>query len=195
MSINVRLFVAIQLKKDIQDAITSAIQKASLIDAPVKWLEPGNLHLTLYFLGDVPENRVGEVGEGLVSASRAVGPFEMQLGGLGGFPNAKKPRVLFTPVTQGHENLRDLARSIAKELNGIGAKQEDREFHAHVTLGRAKGFKGTKGLVAVLEPAIPADMGKMKVEGFALIESVLTTTGPLYRVVQEFKLKSPKEGN
>ena len=156
------------------------------MDVPVKWLEPGNLHLTLCFLGDVPKDRTAEVVERLERIRQGVAFFEMQLGGLGAFPNLKKPTVLFAPVTEGKEPLRDLAVGISRSLRGVGAKQEDREFNAHVTLGRAKGFKGAKTIAPKLEGKIPPLIGKMTVWSFALVQSQLNPAGPVYTVLREF---------
>lgn len=183
-----RLFVSVLLDRSLQDGLTSAINQVSPLDVPVKWLEPGNLHLTLCFLGDVPKGRLALVIEKLRQARQGVKPFEMQLGGLGAFPNLKKPKVLFAPVTQGWEPLRDLATGISKSLQGFGQKQEDREFNAHVTLGRVKGFKGAKTIMPKLEGKVPSLIGKMQVKSFALMQSELKPTGPVYTVLQEFNL-------
>ena len=154
----------------------------------MKWLEPGNLHLTLCFLGDVPEGKVPQTVEYLNQVRLRAKPFEMLVGGLGGFPTLKKPRVLFTPVTQGWESLRDLATDITKNLQGIGEKQDDREFNAHITLGRVKGFKGAKAIAPALEGKVPELLGQMKVESFALVQSELKTTGSVYTVLEKFSL-------
>ncbi len=183
-----RLFVAILLDKYIQDGLTSLIKDLRSLDVPVKWLEPGNLHLTLCFLGEVPRSKEQEVMERLQLVRREFNPFGIQLGGLGGFPNLKKPSVLFAPVSEGWEKLRDLAGAISKNLRGFGQKQEDREFNAHVTLGRVKGFKGAKTIQPKLEGKIPALIGKMGVNSFALIKSQLNPEGPVYTILHEFNL-------
>jgi 2'-5' RNA ligase len=166
------------------------IHQLSALEVPVKWLEPGNLHLTLCFLGDVPEGKISQTVEKLNYVRLRTKPFEMQLGGLGGFPNLKKPSVLFTPVTIGWEALRDLAADISESLRGIGAKQEDRDFNAHVTLGRVKGFKGAKTIAPKLEGKVPPLIGATRVSSFALIQSDLKPSGPVYTVLQEFGLPS-----
>jgi 2'-5' RNA ligase len=183
-----RLFVAILLDPSLQEGLTSAIRQLSPVDVPVKWLEPGNLHLTLCFLGDVPKGRLSLVIEKLRQVRQTVKPFELQLGGLGAFPNLKKPKVLFAPATQGYAPLRDLANGISKNLQGFGQKQEDREFNAHVTLGRVKGFKGAKTIMTKLEGKVPTLIGKMQVKSFALMQSELKPAGPVYTVLQEFNL-------
>ncbi len=185
---SVRLFVAILLDPSLQDGLTTLIQKLGALEVPVKWLETGNLHLTLCFLGDVPRARIPEVMDKLKHSRVGFKSFEIQLGGLGAFPNLKKPTVLFAPVTQGWESLRDLASAISKNLRGIGAKQEDREFNAHVTLGRVKGFKGAKTIAPKLEGHIPELIGKMKMNSFALVQSELNPAGPVYTVLQNFNL-------
>lgn len=182
----IRLFIAVLLHPALQDGLTQTLRTVSRSDAPVKWLEPGNLHLTLCFLGDVPQARVAEVIERLGQVSREAAPFTMQVGGLGAFPNLKKPSVLFAPVTQGTEPLRSLASTISGSLKGVGAKQEDREFNAHVTLGRVKGFKGAKTVAPKLEGKVPTLIGEMTVKSFALVQSRLEPSGAVYKILQEF---------
>jgi 2'-5' RNA ligase len=183
-----RLFVAVLLDKALQEGLTTVLKNLSPLDVPVKWLEPGNLHLTLCFLGDVPPNRVAEAKDKLKKVRQGVKSFEMQVGGLGAFPNLKKPTVLFAPVTLGREPLRALAIAMSKFLLGVGAKQKDREFNAHVTLGRAKGFKGAKTIIPKLEGKVPEVIGKMKVKSFALMQSELKPAGPIYTVLEQFPL-------
>lgn len=185
---SIRLFVAVILDQPLQEGLKSVIEKLRTLDVPVKWLEPGNLHLTLCFLGDVPRARTVEVMEKLKHSRVGFKSFEIQVGGLGGFPNLKKPSVLYAPVTEGWERLRDLSAAISKNLRGVGAKQEDGEFNAHVTLGRVKGYKGAKTIGPRLEGQIPVLVGKMKMNSFVLVQSQLTPKGPLYTVLQEFNL-------
>jgi RNA 2',3'-cyclic 3'-phosphodiesterase len=184
-----RLFTAIMLDAPLQEALTKVIRSVSAVEVPVKWLPTGNLHMTLCFLGDVPMKRTAEVVEKLGKIRPVEAPFEMELGGLGGFPNLKKPSVLFAPVTQGKERLRDMAEVISKSLVGVGAKQEDREFNAHVTLGRVKGFKGAKTVGPLLEGKVPSLIGKMTVRSFTLVQSQLRPEGPIYTRLAEFPFK------
>lgn len=186
---SLRLFIAILLEPSLQSGLTGALEKLSILDVPVKWLEPGNLHLTLYFLGDVSEQKAGSLTGLLEEAKKSVAPFEMQLGGLGAFPNTKKPRVLFAPVTLGFESLRTLASDIAVKLRGFGEKQEDRDFNAHVTLGRVKGFKGAKTIFTKLNGEVPELIGKMQVKSFTLVQSELRPSGPIYTTLKEFRLE------
>ncbi len=185
---SIRLFVAVILDKPLQEALKSLIEKLRPLEVPVKWLEPGNLHLTLCFLGDVPKARTVEVMEKLKHSRVGFKSFEIQVGGLGAFPNLKKPTVLFAPVTQGWESLRDLSAAISKNCRGIGAKQADSEFNAHVTLGRVKGFKGAKTIAPRLAGQVPDLIGRMKMNSFSLVQSQLTPSGPIYTRLQDFNL-------
>jgi 2'-5' RNA ligase len=186
---SLRLFTAITFP----DAMTAGLQKVlgsvSSVPSAVKWVDKHHLHLTLVFLGDTPEERLPLVTEKLDQASNAVKPFELELGGAGAFPSLGHPKVLFVSALEGKEEAGELARAVSQSLSQIGIVPEEREYHAHVTLGRVKANRGVEEAVRQLEKNCPASLGKAMVKGFTLFESRLDRQGPHYSVVREFLLK------
>ena len=127
--------------------------------------------------------------ERLEKAAGCVAPFEVELGGLGAFPNLGHPKVLFVPAMEGKEKVGELALELSKNLLEIGMKQEEREYHAHITLGRVKANCGVEEAVKQLEKTCPATLGKTRVKSFTLFQSRLTSQGPVYSAIREFFLK------
>jgi 2'-5' RNA ligase len=188
---SVRCFVAVGLDAAARHEMAKVTDRLRATGADVKWVAPGNLHLTLKFLGDVSAERVPAVGEALGQAvgagerkgetvREAVGPFSFQLGGVGAFPGAGTPRVVWVGVTQGEERLAELARRVEAALGPLGFPREGRGFSPHLTLGRARSSRN----VGVLREAM-AELRNLtgpvvRVERAVLFASELRSSGPVY---------------
>jgi 2'-5' RNA ligase len=110
----------------------------------------------------------------------------LAFGGLGAFPNLKKPRVLFVPVTRGMEDLGQLALKISENLKKAGIAAAENEFYGHVTLGRVKILKGISKTVDSLQANSPSRLAMPHAGGLTLFESQLTPEGSIYHPLQEF---------
>jgi 2'-5' RNA ligase len=95
------------------------------------------MHLTLKFLGDISPNSVEFIKQMLRNEAENVPCFDIQLAGLGAFPNLKRPRVLYVGI-QAPPALDILARGIESASRRLGYEPEERPFSAHLTLGRVK---------------------------------------------------------
>jgi RNA 2',3'-cyclic 3'-phosphodiesterase len=186
---NLRLFTAITFPEKVLGELRKVLEAAAPVPSAVKWVGKGHLHLTLVFLGDTPEDKLLLVMEKLEQASGTVAAFEMELGGIGGFPNLGHPKVLFVPALEGKEKAGGLAKAVSENLAPLGIKPEERDYHAHVTLGRVKANRGAEEAVRQLEKTCPASLGKIAVKGFTLFQSRLDSQGPHYSVLREFLLK------
>ncbi len=132
-----RLFVAVNLPEAERSGIHRAVSPLRASDLPVRWVPANNLHVTLAFLGDVEEERIGRISEALLRVGREHAPFTLDLRGLGAFPNLRRPRVLWIGA-EGGPALRAVQRGVAAALKPLGFAPDDRVFHPHVTVGRAQ---------------------------------------------------------
>jgi len=148
-----RLFIAVSLPSEVRDRLQrdgGALRAASL---PVRWVSSEALHLTLKFLGEVAETRLAEIEGAMTRVAGEVAPFQLELRGLGAFPNVRNPRVIWVGV-QAPPELARLAAGLEEGMAGLGFPREDRPFSAHLTLGRAEraaragDFRPLAGLVA-----------------------------------------------
>ena len=87
-----RLFIATDLPAQVLTALSAMREQLSSGDAGVRWAPDESLHITLKFLGDVPDNQVQPIDESLqrVRASR----FGAEVAGAGFFPGERAPRVV-----------------------------------------------------------------------------------------------------
>jgi 2'-5' RNA ligase len=180
----VRLFVAVNLPEHERRAAFDATAPLRDGDLPVKWVQPAGLHVTMKFLGDVPEDRAALIGAALDAAVRAVRPFEVMLGGIGAFPSSARPRVIWLGV-EIHPALELLANDVEKALGPFGFEAELRPFRPHITIGRAKQGGGVRpGRFAAFErlaAGVSYD-GVAAVASVDLMESILRLEGAEYDV-------------
>jgi 2'-5' RNA ligase len=185
-----RTFVAIDLSPGIKIALETLIRNVRKNSGGVKWAGPGAMHLTLKFLGEIPEDTAGSVGtllEGLAGARR---PFSLKLKGTGTFPpgGGMNARVLWAGVVE-DPGLMELQAALEDELEKAGFPREDRPFHPHMTLGRVKSPDGLDRVLGELERYGKVDLGEMTVARLTFFQSVLKHTGPENRILSEAALK------
>ena len=132
-----RIFVAVFPPPEVRRALVGAARELP-VAGEVRWARPENVHLTLKFLGDVPEDALGRVADTLEPVSLRHEPFEAELSGFGAFPSARRARILWAGIGEGSEPLRDLARDVEASLEPLGFEREDRAYVPHLTLGRAR---------------------------------------------------------
>ena len=66
----IRSFVALELSAEVRTNLTNLLRVLQRMPAPIKWVEPENLHLTLKFLGEVPEGQIAAITETLVPSPK-----------------------------------------------------------------------------------------------------------------------------
>jgi len=184
-----RLFAAITLTEEIKKSLYEFLKVASGTSSEVKWVQKDHLHLTLVFLGDQDEGLLPVLMSSFQSAAEAFSCFRIKLGGLGAFPNLERPKVLFTPLQEGMAPLLELAKAISIHLKKNHFIFDEKEFHAHVTIGRVKAPRGVEKTVQRLEKNLPANFGEMDVKGFTLFKSRLTSEGPIYQDLRQFSFR------
>jgi 2'-5' RNA ligase len=180
----VRLFVALQIPEDVHKAIAAQTLELKPLDDSWKWTRPESLHVTLKFLGEIPENKSNHVTEALRAVSADL-PMTLTFKGLGFFPNERRPRVLWLGI-EAPRSLPALAASIDAVLAGVGVPREERPFTPHLTLARSKAGIISPKLHETLRKYSAREFGIMVASAFHLIESRLKSTGAEYTTLQSF---------
>jgi len=157
----------------------------------VAWVAAGNLHLTLKFLGAVPETRIESIAGALRDAGLAGRPFEARIRGLGAFPSTGRPRVVWAGVTDGASQMTELARRVDIALAALGFAPEERPFSPHVTLGRVRRPERNPALADALERASGREYGLLQVQSAALMRSQLGPRGARYSELVTVGLGGP----
>lgn len=145
-----------------------------------------NLHVTLKFLGQIDEARLPAVSDALGVTSRAV-RFELDVRGLGAFPSAARPRVVWAGLDRA-QPLAALAAEVDGALAGLGFPRESRPFAAHVTLGRVREPRRQPALADALAHAV--DLGRLPVTAVSLMRSELHPRGARYTELTRVTLAS-----
>jgi 2'-5' RNA ligase len=147
----IRTFVALELPQTARRALADLQGRLKQERMMVRWVRPEGIHLTLKFLGDVPEERVETIGQAVVGAAQGYRALKLGIQGLGVFPGVRKARVIWVGLTGETAALLDLQSAVAAALETQGIPRDRRRFKAHLTLGRFKKSPPPPALVAVLE--------------------------------------------
>ncbi len=182
-----RLFVACELDDRVtREAVRVARALAAALDRRgggrgVAWVGQPNLHLTLQFLGEVDEATAAAVA-GRLAPPFAHPPFDLAFAGLGTFPPAGPPRVIWLGITAGGDELAAVQGEVARRLEALGFPRARRPFRAHLTLGRVKAPLGP-GLGGLLRETAVAPATGCRVDRVTLFESRLSPRGATYSVI------------
>jgi 2'-5' RNA ligase len=184
---NHRLFVALEPPEAVRRrlaALTAELRRTAARAADeIRWVAPENVHLTLQFLGAVPEERVAAVQAAIRGAAAEARTLGLELRGAGGFPNARRPRVVWVGVGGDVGPLAELAAEVGRRLAPLGFPPEDRPFSPHLTIGRARDRRGAPGLAGALARPVAADGAPWRASELVLFESHLSPRGPRYEAI------------
>jgi 2'-5' RNA ligase len=208
-----RAFFAVDLPTDLTDRIAE-IQGTLRAAEGLRFTDPEQAHVTLEFLGDIPEQPAGgseadvdAVNEADVDAvngadvdavieagreavrDAALEPFTVSVRGLGAFPSTEYIRVVWAGIGDGATELTRLQAAIESRTTALGYEPDDHEFTPHVTLARMDDARG-KGIVQEAIRDAEADVGSFTVDSVRLKRSTLTDSGPVYETVESFSLSS-----
>ena len=187
-----RVFIGIRISDEIKEKIGSLGKKIKEKIREAKLVSPQNLHITLKFLGEVKEEKVEKIGQIIKNISSSFAPFDLEVKGIGRFPEKGKVRVLWIGA-EAKDNLRNLNKIIEEKLEELSFPRENR-FKEHITVARFKSNPNMARLGEFLERYKENMWGKMRVENVEIIESILKPDGPVYRTLRTFKLGGEKYG-
>lgn len=154
----------------------------------LRWVRPGNIHLTLTFLGDISDADVPALHHVIGDIAQRYAAFFLEARGLGAFPSVKKARVLWTGIHGDVERLKDIKTALDRALADIGFKAEKRPFKGHLTLGRAKARVDGKMLASAISEFGSFASPPLAVERLILFKSSLKPTGAVYTEIAAERL-------
>ena len=180
----IRSFIAIELPEEAKEGL-ARLRKELDRDGHkfVKWVDPGGIHLTLKFLGNIPSNRVTEITEAMGKAAQGISPFHLESSGLGVFPNLKQVRVFWVGISGELDKLSKLQQNIDSALAALGFAKEERPFVPHLTLARIREGASSserRSFGELVGSTIFEDRYPVKVEAISLMRSQLTPAGAIY---------------
>lgn len=183
-----RCFVACELPESVRTAIGSVVKGLADGGRGVRWVAPGNLHLTLKFLGELDESRVPEFSALMRETAGRHAGFDLEFSGMGTFPERGAPRVVWIGTAGDVEPLGKLVNDIEEIAERVGVAREKRPFAAHVTIGRVRDEQRCRALGGWLKKNPGGSFGRARMESLTLFRSDLTPTGSVYTPVEAFRL-------
>jgi 2'-5' RNA ligase len=178
----IRSFIAVDIPDAMRDDV-ARIQREIAMEG-LRFVRPELVHVTLKFLGDVPQEKLGDIMKALQSVR--VEPFDARLKGMGAFPG-RSIRVVWLGL---EGNFKELYKSVEGSLSHFGFERDDRGFSPHVTIARVS--RPSPDISMKLSRKISqigdTDLGSFHVDHFLLKKSTLTRGGPIYEDLAEFHL-------
>jgi 2'-5' RNA ligase len=129
-----RLFLAVELPENVKEILHRGLGTLKRDQPPARWVRPEGLHVTLKFLGELPEGAVAELQDAIPKVFAPLAPVEVRLGGGGFFPSEHRPRVAW--VGGGAPGLESWAAALEAVGEQFGVERERRPFSLHLTLAR-----------------------------------------------------------
>jgi 2'-5' RNA ligase len=182
----VRTFIAIELPQPVQDSLAALIERLRGSRARVTWVKPENMHLTLRFLGNMEPDPLDRLRANLEVALHDTRSFALRVQGLGAFPNARRPSVLWAGVESDDGELGRVHAIAERAAQSIGLAPETKAFHPHLTLARVKNPAEAAAVMPFWEREQGFEGGSFPVNRVILFSSTLTPRGPVHRPIQEF---------
>ncbi|MBI1320628.1 MAG: RNA 2',3'-cyclic phosphodiesterase [Candidatus Hydrogenedens sp.] len=184
-----RCFAAIGLPQAVKARLAEVYEELRASGVRGAWVLPEQMHITLRFLGEIPEELAAAYAERMTARLAQEPAFDLRVCGAGCFPNPRNPSVLWAGLEGETARLRALA-AIAEEAAVVaGCSPEPRKFQGHVTLGRIHAGFEPDLFLHVLEGLRTFDAGAFRVKRVTLYESRLRRSGPVYAKLEEFPLQ------
>lgn len=185
-----RAFVALELPNDVVRMLIEARDDLRATDANVRWVTPGNIHLTLKFFGDIDQDQAERMKRALREAVSLHSAPIVHVGGVGAFPNARNPRVVCVGM-DADDHLRNLQEFIESAAEDAGVPREQRIFSPHLTLGRVKDSRGSN--LSRLLGEVKTETLTVSLDNLVLFESRLSPQGAKYAALERVVLRDNDE--
>ncbi len=189
-----RAFIAIQLSAELKRQIAqlqAQLKREALEPPGMGWVRPEAIHLTLKFLGETEEALVPKLRSVLEAAVCSVRPFTLQARGLGAFPTARRPHVLWIGLhgdPHAVEALGKMQSEVEQGAAELGFAVEHRTFSPHLTLARVKDRRAGPACEKMLSSREHVAVGIIEVRSVELIRSELNPKGSIYTTLVEVPL-------
>jgi 2'-5' RNA ligase len=186
-----RVFCAIELPSLVIEKISQHITRlrAAAPDSTASWSRPESVHLTLKFIGEIAQNRVGHLSQAAAIAVAGFSPFEILITNTGSFPKHGTPRVFWIGVDDYSERLKQLQAKLEDECLQLGFAKEARAFNPHLTIARGRKPQGARALAAA-HKEIGFTATEVNVKELTVIRSELSSKGSNYSVISRHMLSA-----
>lgn len=185
----IRAFVAIPLPLEVIDFLTQLISNLKQIfpENSLKWVEPGNIHLTLKFLGNISKSTKNFLLNKLEPDHR-LSPFELTINKVGAFPSIYKPQVIWVG-TSNHKMLMNLKQFVSESTSIVKNEEDKKPFSPHLTIARLRPGTNKASIEAIKQELYKnqkVEPISFTIKDFCLFQSTLTSKGPFYSEIRRY---------
>lgn len=185
-----RLFAAIDIESNVRQRIAEVQRRLqehlNLSGRQVKWVEPENIHLTLKFLGEVPDDQVTKVCDAVRRTAGQFAAFDFEVKGVGAF--GRPARIVWAGTSHSPQMFK-LQSDLENEFEKLGWEKENRPFEGHLTLCRVKTAAAGVQLSNAAEAYKDEFFGSVTAGEVVLYQSHLGSKGPSYIPISKASLK------
>ncbi len=186
-----RIFIAIKLPDTVIQGLETVRDRLRELGDAVRFPDASSFHITLAFLGEQDEAMPEVIESGLRAACADFGPFNLDLGAGGSFPEGRSARIIWLRVEGEVRRINRLQELILTELRQLGLRLEERPFSPHVTLARVARHATNAQRRRLQELAVELDgydVGAFPVSEVSIMASTLLPTGAVYTPLAEIPL-------
>ena len=182
---SIRSFLAFDIESDtVLNRLTTSQNLLVQTGADVKLVEPQNIHITIRFLGNITPEMIEKIFEEMKKVQFT--PFNVQIKGLGAFPNPKYPRVVWAGITTCADQLKSVFSQLEPRLRSLGFTPDHKGFSPHLTIARVRSGRNKQQLAEFITENANYEFGSFTVKCLRLKKSTLTPKGPVYSTLKEF---------
>jgi len=193
----IRTFIAVEISPSVSGRAGELIDKLRVAAAEVNWVHTQHMHLTLKFLGDVPDTETPDICRIVQRVAADFEPFELTFRGVGAFPDTRRPRTLWIGAEDGADEIKALQAALDEALKKeLGFAKEPRAFQPHLTIGRVKRELpgGAGDLTQLLEKHALFDADLTVVDEVVTFASFLSHKGPTHDAMSRAELGVARRG-
>ena len=179
----IRSFIAVELPDELKSRLEQLETRLkSETQAPVKWVNPDSIHLTLKFLGNIDAAMTGDITTVMEKAVEGIPPFRLEVKDLGVFPNVRRVQVAWVGLSGEVDKLRQVQQYLESNLEQLGFTSESRAFTPHLTIARLRNQASPdeRQRFGQLITATSFEASTINVNAISLMRSQLTRQGAIY---------------
>jgi len=184
MSESIRSFLAFDIENDtVLKRLVTVQRQLFQTGADLKLVEPQNIHITIRFLGNITSVMAEKIFDEMKKLQFT--PFTVQIKGLGAFPNLNYSRVIWTGITMGTDQLKNIFSQLESRLRGLGFTPDSKGFGPHLTIARVRSGRKKQQLAKFITENANYEFGTINANCLRLKKSDLTPRGPVYSTLKE----------
>jgi 2'-5' RNA ligase len=172
-----RLFIAIDPAPEIREKLAAIQATLAHTKAAVRWVDPGDFHVTIKFLGETDENLLPQLKQRIANAAAQVPQFDLEVEGVDRFPPKGPARVIISRILSPDQRLTKLHRLVDSAIGGMGLPMDTRVLVPHLTLGRVQSNHGLNRLLRLIEKHDLDFFGAFPATNAILYHSIPTEKG------------------